>query len=246
VNFVFIPAVGHGGWSWHPIGRRVRAAGHAARALTLPGLVMGDDPTDVTLADAVDHIVGEIERRNLIDVVLVGHSFAGIPIAGAAPRLVGRLAHLAFFSAFIPRQGESMATALGPDTAAWMRSVIEASPTNTLELDFETVRASLMPDEPASLQRLFFDQLMPHPGRYFLDPWSGPELRSLGVPITYLLAERDIALAAPGEELAARLGVKPIMVPGTHEALLTHPDELARALLLAVDGPPNTTGTPGE
>ncbi|MEU4479437.1 hypothetical protein AB0F68_15440 [Micromonospora sp. NPDC023966] len=36
---------------------------------------------------------------------------------------------------------------------------------------------------------------------------------------------------APGTELAARLAVEPIMVPGTHEAMLTHPDDVARALL---------------
>ncbi|MEV7626879.1 hypothetical protein [Actinoplanes sp. NPDC089786] len=41
----------------------------------------------------------------------------------------------------------------------------------------------------------------------------------------------SIALAAPGAELAARLGVEPIMVRGSHEAMLTHPDDVATALL---------------
>jgi hypothetical protein len=57
--------------------------------------------------------------------------------------------------------------------------------------------------------------------------------------VTYLLAERDIALAAPGSELASRLGVEPVTLPGTHEALLTHPDELAGALLKATVTPEN-------
>ena len=88
-----------------------------------------------------------------------------------------------------------------------------------------------MQDESAELQRLVFDQLTPQPGGYVLDSLDVDGLETLGVPITYLLGERDISLAAPGAELAARLGVTPIMVPGTHEALLTHPDEIARALL---------------
>jgi hypothetical protein len=78
------------------------------------------------LADAVDYIVREVKRRDLRDVVLVGHSFAGVPITGAAPRIVDRLAHLAFFSAFIPRRGESMAAALGPEVVAWLRATAEA------------------------------------------------------------------------------------------------------------------------
>ena len=231
MNFVFVPGVNHGGWSWHPVGRRVREAGHAAFALTLPGLAMGDDPRGLRLSDAVDHIVHEVQSRDLHDVVLVGHSFAGIPITGAAPRIVDRLSHVAFFSAFIPRRGESMAAALGPDTAAWLRSTADASPEGTIGVDFGTFRTVLMPDEPEALQQLVFDQLTPQPGEYMFDSLDIDGLDTLGVPITYLLAERDIALAAPGHEPAARLGVEAVMVPGTHEAMLTHPDEIAAALL---------------
>ncbi|MFF5052911.1 alpha/beta hydrolase [Micromonospora sp. NPDC000663] len=238
-NFVFVPGVNHGGWCWNPVGRRVRDAGHAAYALTLPGLTLGDDTTGLQLADAVKYVVDEVERRDLHDVVLVGHSFAGVPISGAASRLRERLTHLAFFSAFIPRSGESMASALGPQTAAWIRATAEASPGGTIDLDFETLSTRLMQDEPAVLQRMVFEQLTPHPGGYVLDAWEGEDLRTLGVPMTYLLAERDIALAAPGSELASRLGVEPVMVPGTHEALLTHPDELAGALLKATVTPGN-------
>ena len=192
---------------------------------------MGDDPTGLRLTNAVDYIVREVEQRDLHDVVLVGHSFAGIPITGAAPRIADRLAHLAFFSAFIPRRGESMADALGPDVAAWIRAMVEAASDGTIDIDFETFSTLLMQDEPVELQRLVFDQLTPQPGGYVLDSLDVDGLQTLGVPITYLLAERDIALAAPGVELAARLGVKPIKVPGTHEALLTHPDDVASALL---------------
>jgi pimeloyl-ACP methyl ester carboxylesterase len=192
---------------------------------------MGDDPTGLRLVDAVDHNVREVERRDLQDVVLVGHSAAGIPISGAAPRIADRLVHLAFFSAFIPRRGESMADALGPDTAAWMRATADASPDGTIPIDFATFSTVLVQDEPAALQRLVFDQLTPQPSGHVLDSLDVDGPPSLGVPITYLLAERDIALAAPGADLAARLGVTPVMVPGTHEAMLTHPDELAEALL---------------
>jgi hypothetical protein len=45
-----------------------------------------------------------------------------------------------------------------------------------------------------------------------------------------IAAERDRALAAPGTELAARLGVEPVLAPGTHEAIITHADDVAKAL----------------
>jgi pimeloyl-ACP methyl ester carboxylesterase len=233
MNFVFVPGAWHGGWSWYPVAKRVHAAGHAVVALTLPGLTMGDDPTGLRLADAVDHIVEEVERRDLGDVVLVGHSFAGIPVAGAVRRLAGRLARIAFYSAFIPRAGESMADAMGAETAAYLRAVISSSPEGTVSVDFDSFRAALMQDEPEELQRLVYDQLVPQPGGYMLDsPDAGGEaIRALGIPVTYLLAEHDRALAAPGAELAARAGATPVIVPGTHESLLTHPDDVAKALV---------------
>ncbi|WP_433558806.1 alpha/beta fold hydrolase [Pseudonocardia xinjiangensis] len=231
LQFVFVPGAWHGGWSWHPVGHRVRAAGHTALALTLPGLAMGDDPTGLRLADAVEHIVTEIEKRDLRDVVLVGHSFAGIPMAGAAHRLAGRLARISFFSAFIPRRNESMADAMGPELAAYVRAAVAASPDGTIGVDYDQFRALLMPGEPEPLQRLVYDQLLPQPGGYMLDALDVDGVNTLGVPITYVLADRDGALAAPGDELAARVGVEPIMVPGTHEALMTHADDVAKALM---------------
>ncbi|WP_264078085.1 hypothetical protein [Mycobacterium shimoidei] len=37
----------------------------------------------------------------------------------------------------------------------------------------------------------------------------------------------------PHTEFAARLGVERIVVPGTHNGMLTHPDEVAKAILAA-------------
>ncbi|AGL19670.1 alpha/beta fold hydrolase [Actinoplanes sp. N902-109] len=231
LNYVFVPGAWHGGWAWHPVGHRIRAAGHTALALTLPGLAMGDDPTGLRLAHAVDHIVTEIERRDLHDVVLVGHSFAGIPITGAAPRLVSRLARIAFFSAFVPVRRQSMADAMGAELAEYLRATVAATSEGTISIDFEQFRTMLMPDQPEALQRLVFDQLLPQPGGYMLDALDVAGVATLGVPVTYALAEQDHGLAAPGEELAARAGAQPTLVPGGHEALLTHPDEVAKALL---------------
>ncbi|GAB3249118.1 alpha/beta fold hydrolase [Kineosporia babensis] len=230
MHYVFIPGAWHGGWAWHPVGHRVLAAGHRATALTMPGLALGDDPAGLRLSDAIDHIVHTIEHQDLNDVVLVGHSWGGIPITGVAPRIRERLAGISYFSAFIPRRGESMAAAMGP-MESFVRDAIAAAPDGTISVDFASFAQGLMPGQPKPLQRVVFDQLMPQPGRYMLDAQDLPGVETLGLPIRYVLAEDDFALAAPGAELAARVGVEPVLVPGGHEALLTHPDEVAKALL---------------
>jgi hypothetical protein len=47
----------------------------------------------------------------------------------------------------------------------------------------------------------------------------------------YVLCAEDVALARPGAEYAARLGVDPLVVPGNHMAMLTRPDVVADALI---------------
>lgn len=72
---------------------------------TLPGLADGDDPTRHSLADVVDFLVDFVERNDLENVTLVGHSWGGYPITGAAPRLASRLRKLVYWSALSPPRG---------------------------------------------------------------------------------------------------------------------------------------------
>lgn len=172
----------------------------------MPGLSHGDDPRELRLADAVAYLTAQIEQRDLTDVVLVGHSWGGIPMVGAAPRLAGRLRRMAFVSAFVPRSGESMAEAMGPEVGAYMRAEISASPDHTISVAFDAFCAALMPDEPQSLQRLVYSLLLPQPGGYMLDALEFGDLTALNAPVTYLLAEQDRALAYPDDVAKALCG----------------------------------------
>src|SRR5262249_28527607 len=94
--FVLVPGAWEGGWVWQPVARRLREAGHAAVTITLPGLADGDKRAGLRLTGAVDHVVAEISRRDLSAVVLVGHSWGGYVITGAAHMLAGRLAKVIY------------------------------------------------------------------------------------------------------------------------------------------------------
>lgn len=48
-----------------------------------------------------------LETENLNDVVLVGHSYAGMIITGVAERARRRIAHLVYIDAFVPDHGQS-------------------------------------------------------------------------------------------------------------------------------------------
>jgi hypothetical protein len=86
-------------------------------------------------------------------------------------------------------------------------------------------------DAAEQAQLLLTELLTPQPGAYFIDAVDVPSVAELGIPCRYILGDQDHALFRPGAEFAARLGLAPIMVPGTHQGLLTHPDDVSQAIL---------------
>jgi pimeloyl-ACP methyl ester carboxylesterase len=114
----------HGGPVWRPIRQRLEAAGHATHAPSLIGYAERSDLVrpDLGLRDHVDDLV-DFVAGGLADVVLVGHSYGGMVIAGAAERLADRVRHLVYVDALAPRDGES-ALGISP---AWRRDEILAA-----------------------------------------------------------------------------------------------------------------------
>ena len=229
-TFVLVPGAWHGGWSWHPVARRVRAAGHQAVCLTPPGLADGDARAGLRLSDAVAHVVTEVENRGLDDMTLVGHSWGGYPITGAAHELRGRVSAVIYFNALVPARGVPLVDE-NEEYSAMLRAMIEASPDGTASILREQVPL-LLPGQSEQVHQLVFELLQPHPGGYFLDALDVSDVTTIGMKAIYILSEDEGGvLARPGAEFAARLGLTPVIVPGGHDSMLTHPDELAEALL---------------
>ena len=88
---------------------RLAAAGHRVYAPSYTG--MGDRAhllsRSITIDTFVEDLVQVIQTEELNDVILVGHSFGGIPITGVADRIPERLAHLVYFDAIVLQSGQN-------------------------------------------------------------------------------------------------------------------------------------------
>ncbi|WP_316784532.1 alpha/beta hydrolase [Pedobacter frigiditerrae] len=65
---------------------------------------------DVNLSTHVKDVVNQILYENLYDVVLVGHSYGGMVITGVADSIPNRIKKMIYLDAFLPNDGESVAT----------------------------------------------------------------------------------------------------------------------------------------
>src|SRR5918992_2951228 len=97
-KYVLVGGAWLGGWCWQPIARQLRNQGHDAYPVTLTGL--GERAhlagPEVNLETHITDVVNIIEFEDLGDVLLLGHSYAGIVVTGAADRIPERIAQLVY------------------------------------------------------------------------------------------------------------------------------------------------------
>jgi pimeloyl-ACP methyl ester carboxylesterase len=235
-TFVLITGAWHGGWAWRPVATRLRAAGHRVLTPTLPGLDLGDDPRGVTLTDCVDAVVGLVEHEDLHDVTLLGHSWGGFVVSGAAPRVAGRVKRNVFWSAFVPNDGESLMDAVPPPYRELFTAQAAASgEANTVSLPLEVWAGAFMQDAEPATQQTVLSLLSPQPLGTFTEAPNQKPFFDLQVPSAYILSSDDVALP-PGEwgwdRFPPRLNDAVVVeTPGSHEANFTRPAELADAIL---------------
>jgi len=115
-TYVLVHGGGHGGWCYGRVARLLRAEGHDVYTPTLTGLGerahLLDDRVD--LHRHVEDVVAVLDFEDLHDVVLVGHSYGGMVITGAADRAARRVGRLVFLDAANPVNGQSLVDVSGP------------------------------------------------------------------------------------------------------------------------------------
>ncbi len=118
-TFVLVHGAWHGGWCWSRVAPLLRAAGHEVFTPTLAGL--GEQAhratPDIRLDTHIDDVIGLIEAEELEQVILCGHSYAGLVVTGVADRMTERISTLIFLDAFVPEDGRSMFSYYPPEKA---------------------------------------------------------------------------------------------------------------------------------
>lgn len=105
-TFILIPGGWQGGWVYQPVADILGEHGHRALPMTLSGL--GDTRTPT--ANLETHIGEVVDVVTSLDheVILVGHSYAGMVVSGVADALPSQIRALVYVDAYVPNSGDSM------------------------------------------------------------------------------------------------------------------------------------------
>lgn len=233
-SIVLVHGAWHGAWCWRRVLPLLRAAGAEAHAVTLTGV--GErahlmSPL-ITLQTHVQDVIGLIEAEELQRVVLVGHSYAGLVVTGAADRLQaaapGVLAQLVYVDAVLPYPGDAWSTPHDDETKAKRVESAKASG----GLHFPPPDASvfgLTGDDRDWVNR----RQTPQPFRVYDEPLDFDGDAVARVPRCFIdcTSPALATIAASRERVRRESGWQLIEMATGHDPMVSEPQALAAHLL---------------
>ena len=232
-TYVLVHGGGHGGWCYQRVTPLLQAKGHRVYSPTLSGL----GERSGLLTDAIDlamhaeDVAAVLHYEDLRDVILVGHSYGGMVITGAADKAADRVGKLVFLDAATPRNGESLVDVAGPviNAVRPMGQVVSGIELVLLPApDAALLYGVTDPDDLAWMA----ERLTGHPWKCFEQPlalqnedalWAIPQYH---IVCTSTVATRDKTLMDQ-----ARADGRLLEIDTGHDLMITEPARTADALL---------------
>lgn len=203
-------------------------------AVDLPG--HGATPGDLStafIADWVESAVAQIEDAGLDDVIVVGHSLAGLTVPGIVTKLgSSRVREMILAASCLPQQGRAIVDSLAAPLAWYVRRAARLSkpPTTTPKL----LSAFLFCNGMTRAQRRHaLSRIHAESPAIITEPVDRSDLPT-DVPRTWILTLRDHSLSRRTQcrSIAALGGVQTLIPVDTcHNLMISEPALLAKILI---------------
>lgn len=225
-TFVLVHGGMHGGWCWRRVARRLRDAGAEVFTPTLTGL--GErahlNNPNIDLECHIEDVVRCIESEELLDFVLVGHSYGGMVITGVADRMFERVRQLVYLDALVPGANQSAIDVMGGSRAPDSVEMLDVIPGYDFGVsdpsDIDWVRRRVTPQSAKTIrQKLPIRRDLSRLDRHFFACTS----------------RREDSPVAPIARLADKIRADPTWryreFATGHDAMISAPADIADALL---------------
>jgi pimeloyl-ACP methyl ester carboxylesterase len=225
----------HSGDCWDLVVAELRRRAPELRTLAvdLPG--RGGTPGNLataTIGEWQASVVADVEAAELGDIVIVGHSMAGVTVPGVVTRLgSARVREMILAAAFVPPHGLSIADKLGGPLASFARYAAKGG--RPMKIPAVLTRYAFCNGMTNEQRRLTMSKLCAESARIPGEPVDRSGFPTK-VPRTWILTTRDRALSVKSQHasMAALGGVQEVIpIAACHELMFSHPEQLAQILL---------------
>ena len=231
-TFVLVHGGGHGGWCYRDVARILRSSGHSVYTPTMTGvgershLVGPSVDLDLHIRD----ITSVLHYEDLRDVLLVGHSYGGMVITGAADRAVERVAALIYLDAATPVNGQSLVDVAGPIIEATRPLGRVVDGTELVLLPAPGAGAFYGVTDPGQVAWME-ERLTGHPWRCFEQPLELSNEAMLAIPRYHIVCTSTLAGRDPELVANARAEGRLWDIDTGHDLMITEPEAVADLLL---------------
>jgi pimeloyl-ACP methyl ester carboxylesterase len=229
-TFLFVPGAWLGGWCWLDVATPLRAAGHTVICATLTGL--GERAHLLTpqigLHTHIEDIAALLHYRDLNDVILIGHSYAGTVITAVAEQMPDRIRRLVYLDASVPQDGESNDDVIGPEMAAQLRSDAQLRGEGWRVPPAEYVLRGLADEIRVWVKA----RLTPHPLHCFTEPVQLRSPAAAALPRAFIRTSPQSDLYGRLVARAREAGWYCRELTGGHYPMLREPQLVASALTM--------------
>lgn len=208
----------HGAWCWERLREVLEGRGWLVTTVDLPTATAPDNAGQPMSADA-DAVASAIDAIDG-DVVVVAHSYGGVPVSEAAGR--PRVRHIVYVAAFVLDIGESLLGAVGGEAPPWWHvdgPLVTAGDANI------TVRDLFYGDVDPAVAESCESRLSAHSLLAFTDTTTAAAWHE--VPSTYVVAENDGAIPVFAQEAMANRTGTAVRMATSHSPFLSQPEALA-------------------
>ena len=198
-------------------------------AVDLPGRgARSDIPLEnVTLAGCATAVRDDILAAGLQDVVLVGHSLAGVTVPRVVELIPERIRHIVLVSAVVPPHGDRVLDSIDPD----VRVAVEAAIAGGIYAQpRDAGRVMLCNDLDEEQSEWALDGVVDDAAALIAEPadLSG---YSRGIPVTYVRLDRDATVPPEiQEQFQARVAAAAAHIDAGHMVMISQPARLAEEL----------------
>ncbi|HSA48620.1 MAG TPA: alpha/beta hydrolase [Yinghuangia sp.] len=231
--YVLVHGGGHGGWCYQRVARRLREAGHEVHTPTLTGL--GERShllhPGIDLDTHIQDVTSVLHHEDLRDVVLVGHSYGGMVITGAADRTPDRIGRLVYLDAAVPGNGQSLLDIAGPIIEATrpLGSVIDG--TEVVLIPFPEAGTFYGVTDPEDVAWMA-DRLAAHPWKCFEQPLRLTDEAALwAIPQYHIVCTSTLPTRDPAQVARARGEGRLWDIDTGHDLMITEPKAVTDALI---------------
>ena len=232
-DVVLVHGAWHGAWSWRRVLPLLWSGGARPVVVSLTGLGERAHQLSpaITLGTHMEDVVTAVRAEECRDAVLVGHSYGGMVITGAADRLGDEVGPLVYVDGVVPAPGEAWSTRNPPRVQVERRTAI--------------ARLGQLPPPPAEVFGLTGEDAAwvdrrqtPQPGGVYDDPLDFDGDRWAARPRTFVNCTSPALPTIDPSRALVRIqpGWDVVELTTGHDPMISTPEALAAVLLRVAAG----------